>query len=142
MEEMKYGVAWNDSYKLGAEKVDAQHKKLFELVSDLVDACLSGSEIEKVKETLDFLVNYTVQHFTEEEALQVLCGFPDYERHKTLHEDFKVTVGELVKEFNESGSSMELSNSMNKIVVRWLINHIRVEDKKIGRHIEKTGYKI
>ena len=141
MGEMKHGIAWNDSYKLGENKVDSQHRKLFELLSTLVGACAEGTEVEKVKETLDFLVNYTVQHFIDEEALQLLCGYPDYERHRKLHEDFKVTVGELVRQFNESGSSLELSNNLNRIVVRWLINHIQGEDKKIGKHIVETGYK-
>jgi len=142
MGEMKYGIAWSDSYKLGEENVDSQHRKLFELLSDLVAACMDGSELEKVKETLDFLVGYTVQHFNDEEALQVMCGYPDYERHKQLHEDFKVTVGGLVKEFNESGSSTELSHDLNIIVVKWLVNHIQGEDKKIGKHIRESGYRI
>jgi len=129
------GIAWSDSYKLGNEKVDSQHRKLFQLLSGLVDSCEDGSNLEKVKEALDFLVNYTVHHFDDEEELQLACGFPEYENHKKIHEAFKVTVGELVSKFNESGSSEELSTAISKIVVKWLVRHIQGEDKKISAYL-------
>ena len=132
---LEYGVAWNDNFKLGNEQVDAQHKRLFELVSDLVSSCISGTDTDHLQETLDFLVGYTVQHFHDEEALQIQFHYPEYERHKQLHEDFKVTVGELVQKFAQNASSAELSSNVNKIVVKWLVNHILKEDKRIGKHI-------
>lgn len=133
------GIKWNDSYALGNEKVDSQHKQLFELLSGLVDSCKDGTELTKIQEALDFLVNYAVSHFNDEEALQIECGYPDYERHKKLHEDFKVTVTGLVKRFVLSGSSTELSSELNKIVVKWLISHIQGEDLKIGAHIRSVA---
>jgi len=138
MREQRYGIAWDDKLKMGNEQVDTQHKRLFELVNELVGQCMDGSNAEKLKETLDFLVNYTVYHFYDEESLQVQYSFPEYKRHKQLHEDFKETVGGLVQRFAESGSSEELSNDVNKIVVRWLVGHIQKEDKKIGEHIRRV----
>jgi len=134
-----HGVAWSENYSLGNEQLDVQHKQLFEFVSNLVSACIDGSSTEKLSETLDFLVNYAVRHFSDEEALQVQHSFPDYEKHKKMHDDFKVTVLELVDRFNNSASPTELNNDINKIVVRWLVNHIQREDKKIGDHIKRTS---
>jgi len=139
MNGIKYGLAWSKDFELGYGQVDSQHRRLFELVSELVSACMDGSDTQKLRETLDFLVKYTVQHFTDEEALQLRCNYPGYERHKQLHEDFKVTVGELVYEFDRYGSTIELSNNVNKIVVKWLINHIQREDKRIGDHLHSLG---
>jgi hemerythrin len=133
--EESYGLAWKDDFNLGHEWVDMQHRRLFELVGSLVESCSDGSDTIKLKGTLDFLVNYTVQHFNDEEALQIKFNYPGYERHKRLHEDFKTTVGGLVEKFTAGGSSAELSSDVNKIIVRWLINHIQREDKKIGEHI-------
>jgi len=139
MRDNSYGVAWSEKFKLGCEQVDVQHRRLFELVGNLVRACTEGYDTSILNETLDFLINYTVQHFEDEEALQLEVNYPDYENHKQIHEDFKVTVGELVHEFEENGSTMELSSNVNKIVVRWLVNHIQREDKKIGEHIRSLG---
>ena len=134
----KYGIAWNNIYNLGNERVDKQHKRLFELLSDLVDQCTEGCSTEYLKETLDFMVEYTVKHFYEEEALQVRYNFPDYKRHKRLHEDFKLVVGALVQKFVENGSTLELSNNLNRVIVRWMVEHIQQEDRKIGIHIRNV----
>ena len=139
MNEKNQGVAWNDSYRFGNEQVDLQHKKIFELASGLLKACLEGKDTAKLRLTLSFLVNYTIQHFLFEEELQVKYNYPEYDRHKQLHEDFKQTVGELVGRFNQNGSSDELSGDVNRIVARWLVDHILREDKKIGQHIQKVS---
>jgi len=139
--EKDQGVAWNDSYRVGNEQVDLQHKKLFELVGGILNACLEGRDTAKLRETLSFLVNYTIRHFLFEEELQLKHKYPDYDRHKQLHEDFKKTVGDLVEKFNKNGSSTELSADVNKIIVSWLVNHIQQEDKKIGAHLRNASGK-
>ena len=137
--EIAQGLAWKDEFNLGHDWVDMQHRRLFELVNGLVASCADGTDVIKLKGTLDFLVNYTVQHFEDEEALQLKCNYPGYENHKRIHEEFKVTVGGLVEKFTAGGSSAELSSDVNKIVVRWLVNHIQREDKKIGDHIKSQA---
>jgi len=132
------GLAWSDIYKTGHENVDDQHKRIFKLLSDLVAACEDGSGDERLKETIEFLVNYTVEHFYDEESVQVQWNFPEYRQHKQLHEDFKATVVGIVGKYNESGSSEELNSDVNKIIVKWIVNHIQKEDKKIGEHIRRT----
>jgi len=138
MSEIIYGIAWSDDYKLGNTQVDAQHRRLFELVSDVVGSCVEGHGKDKMKETLDFLVNYTVQHFLDEEALQLQYHYPGYVAHRQLHEDFKHTVGLLVRDYQKTGSSEDLCVNLNKTVVRWLINHIQREDRKIAEHIRNV----
>lgn len=137
MSDIQYGVAWQDSFRLGNEMVDAQHFQIFQLLSELVGSCIDGSDVGRLKSTLDFLVDYTVRHFQEEESLQIQCGYPDYARHKQLHEAFIVEVSKIVERFEKDGSSTALSRDLNKIVIHWLINHIMQEDKKIGEHLRK-----
>ena len=138
MANLKYGLAWDKKYEIGCGHVDAQHYRMFELVSDLVSACMDGSATEKLRSTIDFLVEYTVKHFYDEESVQVQWSYPEYERHKKLHDDFKETVTGIVEKYNQNGSSEELSNDVNRVVVRWLIDHIQKEDKKIGDHIRSV----
>ena len=140
MGKISEGLAWDDSFKLGHHRVDMQHRRLFELLSEVINSCITnGTDTAKVKEALDFLVTYTVQHFDDEEALQLEHSFPGYEKHKQLHEDFKTTVGELVQKFTETGSSEELGSELNRVVVKWLLGHIQNEDQKIGAHMRQIG---
>jgi len=116
-----------------------QHKKIFELTTDLINTCEDGSSRENVRETLDFLIDYAARHFTDEENLQLEINYPGYGRHKKMHEEFKLRVSELVQRFIMKGSSDDLSNEVNNFLVRWLVNHIQKEDKKIGLYKQKQA---
>jgi len=131
------GLKWDDYYSLENEEIDKQHRGLFDLVNSLIISCDEGKDTEKIKETLLFLVNYTLQHFNDEEALQKECNYPEYENHKKLHDDFKAVVVNLVQRFSQTGSSVDLSKDVKKIVIKWLVKHIMNEDKKIGRHMKE-----
>ena len=131
----QFVIAWSEDYELGNSFVDAQHKKLFELVGSIGKTCSEGGDFNTLSDTLDFLLQYTVQHFSDEEALQIKHGFPEYEYHKKLHEEFETIVSEKVAEFKEKGSTKDLSDTVNEFVIEWLVNHILKEDMKIGEYI-------
>ena len=135
MSDKNYGSAWSVDFELGHELVDAQHRRLFELINQLLKACTDGYDTKVLKVSIDYLVNYTVQHFRDEEALLLEVSFHGYERHKQLHEGFKVSIAEIVQKFDINDSTTELSKNLNRIFVRWLINHIQREDRKIIEHI-------
>ena len=138
---VKHGIAWNEGLALGDENVDSQHHQIFGMVSGLVAACAEGTDTLKIKESLDFLVNYTLQHLSDEEELMLRQNYPGYKNHKQMHEQFKNTVGTLVQRFETSGSSAELSNDLIRTVVRWLTTHIMHEDRKIVAHIRSMTIK-
>ena len=135
--KLKHGIAWDDGLLTGNALVDMQHQRIFKRLSDLVQACEDGSDIEKLQDTLGYLVNHTVRHFVDEEALLIEHEYPDYEFHKNEHEAFRDEVTDLVRRFKASGSSAKLSNDVNKSVVRWLVNHIQTEDKIVSEYIRK-----
>jgi len=132
----QFVVEWSEDYELGNSFVDSQHKRLFELAGNIGQACLDGEDKSALCETLDFLLQYTVQHFSDEEALQIKYSFPEYEYHKKLHDEFEATVSEKVLEFKEKGSTKDLSDTVNEFVVAWLVNHILKEDMKIKAYIK------
>ena len=133
-------IPWTEEYELGNDFVDSQHKRLFELVNNIGKSCLDGEDINTLSKTLDFLLQYTVQHFSDEESLQIKYDFPEYEYHKKLHEEFEVVVSEKVAEFKETGSTEDLIETVNELIITWLVNHILKEDMKIGEHIKIHNY--
>ena len=132
----QFVIAWSEEYELGNDFVDSQHKRLFELVGNIGKHCVEGGDLNTLSETLDFLLQYTVQHFHDEESLQIKYNFPEYEYHKKLHEEFEATVSEKVAEFKEKGSTKDLIDTVNEVVIEWLVNHILKEDMKIGAYIK------
>jgi hemerythrin-like metal-binding protein len=130
-----HGVAWNPNLATGHEKIDTQHKQLFKLTSDLVEACEKGSDIMTVGRTLDFLASYTVSHFADEEKLMEIHHYPGYSEHKKKHDDFKQTVTGLIESYKSTGITSDLSNAVNTVVIRWLTTHISQVDRKLADYI-------
>ena len=141
MSEWTHGVAWSPDLETGNDAIDSQHKELFKLTSDLVEACENNKGQEVLGNTLNFLASYTVKHFADEEALQTANNYPDYENHKKIHEDFKAKVVELIHQYQKDSKSVDLRAQINTTIVRWLLTHIKKEDFKIAEHIRKTGGK-
>ena len=134
--EWGHGLAWSSEFETGYNDIDEQHKKLFKLTSDLIESCQNKEKVS-IDKTLMFLVNYTVEHFAEEEKISQLFKYPNFEAHKKMHENFKTTVTGYVEQYNKDGDSDELFSVVNKIIVAWLMKHLQGEDFKIAQHIKQ-----
>jgi len=128
-------MEWHDSYCIGVENIDAQHKKLFEVVSRLQKA-LSSSEVSKeVVGTLIFLVKYTKEHFADEEELMEAIAYPGLAAQRKLH-------SKLITEVDAAIAAVKQRRPIDiyKLVdflIDWLVNHVEREDRKIGDFIAK-----
>jgi hemerythrin len=130
---------WDTSLETGNEAIDTQHKALIKAINNLLEACSQGQGRNKIEETLVFLNNYIAIHFRDEEQLQMKSNYPDYANHKKFHEEFKQTVQQIIQEYKSSGATFDLLSKVNSSIAFWLINHIKVEDKKVAAHIKSVG---
>jgi len=128
-------IAWSKELEIGNETIDMQHKKLIEKFNVLMSACADGRGRDELESSLDFLCEYTVQHFSDEEALQRKINYPEYEKHKQLHDDFKVRVTNLVDQFKQEGPSSAIVIRLSTDVGEWLIKHIKREDAKFASYL-------
>ena len=129
-------LTWKKKFEIGDQTIDMQHKKLVETYNALVSACNSGRGRKKLEGTLDFLCEYTVQHFHDEEILMRQLDYPEFLKHKELHDDFKTTATNLATRFKEEGPSIAVLVALNTDVGEWLVKHIVDEDKKIESYIK------
>ena len=127
-------ITWSEELEVGAEIMDTQHKALIEKYNVVISACDAGRGQEELEDALSFLCDYTVKHFSHEEALQRQMSYPEYSRHKQLHEDFKATVADLAAQFKQNGPSSAILEKFNTDVGEWLINHIKGEDTKVASY--------
>jgi hemerythrin len=118
---------WSTQYETGILLVDSQHKKLVDAINDLHDAMKEGKGKDKIEKTLDFLVDYTVLHFSAEEKLMQQKNYPDYSNHKKVHDKLVTEVKDIkTKYLAGKVLPMEVSTFMSD----WLKNHILGTDKK------------
>ena len=69
-------ITFDRSLVTGNEMIDTQHRELIGRVNRLAEECVPGTEKRTAVGTLDFLLDYTDYHFTEEETLQKKSGYP------------------------------------------------------------------
>jgi hemerythrin len=128
--------SWDKSFETQNALIDEQHQKLFDALNGFLRVSGEKKSREEVKKSLDFLNDYTIKHFFDEEQLQKQYGYPDHPNHHELHEDLKKTVRELQHDFILNGISDKLIGDVEKKVGDWLVAHIKTQDVKIGAHIK------
>lgn len=128
-----------EGYEIGIESIDKEHKEMIDAFEELYNRMHKGQGHNYYNELLEFLDKYIDSHFQNEENLQEEIGYPDLEEHKKLHDSFKNTI----KSIEEKHSDKEVTNrdlvEINLTIKEWLVNHILVEDKKIGEFANKNS---
>jgi hemerythrin len=127
---------WNSSFETGHEVIDTQHKQLFAAVNSLINTCRSGKGTEELEKSLNFLNDYTIKHFFDEEQVQKHYNYPDYLNHKKLHENFKAMVRDLKVKMIMKGPSEELVKEVQTKIGDWLVTHIKGQDLKLAAYIK------
>lgn len=129
-------MKWTDDLAIGVDKIDQEHKGLIDAVNALFDACSKGLGRKKIGETLQYLKQYVVTHFSDEETIQREAEYPAYPAHKKMHDAFVKDVLKYEERFDREGPTIALVADFNMFVSNWLIHHISIEDKKIGAWIQ------
>jgi hemerythrin-like metal-binding protein len=124
---------WNDSYSVGQADIDAQHKQLFAVIDELQGAMKTGQSKAILGRTLDKLVDYTVKHFSFEQALLAQKGYRESAAHKSVHDQFTARIRKFQVENNSGalGVSVELMDVLRK----WLAEHIQGSDMKYAKEL-------
>lgn len=129
-------IQFDNSLKTGNELIDSQHQELIARVNKLTEECKPGTEKTVAAHTLGFLMDYTNEHFADEEKLQAEHGYPLLDAHKEQHASFVKAVEELEDMLvEEEGPSEAFVAAVKKNVVDWLLNHIMVWDKQVAQYV-------
>ena len=121
-------VSWKDEYSVGVEKIDRQHRHLFEIINKLIDHSGTSKDPELVSETLTEMLNYAKEHFTTEEELMQEYGYPEIEPHKEQHIYFFKTTAEL--SVNALNKQSMVASEIVEFLKMWLTLHILKCDMK------------
>ncbi|OEG00006.1 hemerythrin [Vulcanibacillus modesticaldus] len=132
-------LKWREDLAVGINKIDQQHKELFERTDQLLNACNLGKGREEVAKLIDFLLEYVVTHFKDEEQYQKKYGYPDYDNHKMLHDKFIDEVKNLKNKLDSEGSSIGLVIEINRKVIDWLVNHIGKVDRQLATFLKSKN---
>ncbi|MGE5412225.1 MAG: bacteriohemerythrin [Clostridiales bacterium] len=133
-------ITWTSNYNIGISEIDAQHKRLIEIIDEIYESVNSGKEKEVTHRIINELIDYYITHFSVEERIMSEHGYVSYISHTKEHNDFKIVIEGYRKEI-ESGQ-LVVSMEMVKYLKEWFIKHILVSDKLIGVFLKRKGIKI
>lgn len=130
-------LRWDDTYCTGIADVDAQHRGLFELVNELLEARNAGIDSDIIEPVLGRLVDYTVVHFAAEEAYFGEYDYLEADEHLQQHRDFVGKVALFQKELGlgEATLTMEVWDFLSS----WLLDHVLGFDRRFGRFMRDQG---
>lgn len=122
---------WKESYRIGVERIDAQHIELFRMADELLMAVASHADTQTYRRILSFLKEYVVYHFRDEEEYQQSVGYAGLKAHQREHQQFTQTVLEYEKKLIESNFALPDVKDLAGTVIAWLVYHVTDTDQKI-----------
>lgn len=130
-------MQWDESYSIGNEHIDKQHKEWIDYYNNLDKVMCSTNENERkeVKElVLEKMLDYSDVHFRYEEEYMRAIGYPDTDKHWRLHKTFRNEIYQISR--NQNNGSIVLNSEIMDIIKNWLLDHILKHDMAIRRFVE------
>jgi hemerythrin len=119
------------------EELEDQHHVLDELIDQMHNALSQRKGSRAVGEILDKLEDYSRVHFSIEESLMRILGYPDYEQHKGEHENLVAQLSELKEKV--AAGKQSVSFQLLHFLKRWLANHVATSDKSCHQFFAAVG---
>ena len=133
---MQKTYEWDPSLETGNKIIDAQHKSMIAALNNLISAYDHGKAPLEIQKTIDFLVEYIIKHFSDEEKLQEEHGYPDIIEHINGHIDLMNKVAALTKNLDNEGYSNEFVEHTIRFMTEWITQHIKGDDFKLAAYIK------
>lgn len=120
---------WNERYILNVPQMDREHRLLIESMNKFLEA-LNFNNQDQIKETFTQLIAYTEKHFTDEEVYMESIAYPEFFKHKGVHQELMTNLLAYQEKLNDDDiDKVEISNFLKD----WLAYHIVGQDKKYAK---------
>jgi hemerythrin len=123
---------WKKEYEIGIEKIDNEHKKIFEIANkgyELLENDFYLDKYDKIMDIVAELKEYAQFHFSEEEAYLASIGYKKLFTHKMQHDSFMEKVNNInLKEIDTNQDKYILE--ILDFIVKWIQEHILDKDKE------------
>ena len=130
-------LIWHDSFEIGLDFIDRDHRKLFKIIRDTKQAI----EEDNCNECIALLTSFLEEakdHFYREEQLLFETGYPDLEDHRVYHKRLliKTVAARQICEGVKAGRDLkECFDGM----VEFFIDDVMREDIKFKPYLENAG---
>ncbi len=130
-------VLWSESYSVGNAAIDADHQRLLALFNDFSNAVNGDKGELAIRSVLDELRDYAHDHFRREESLMLEHRYPDYHRHKRMHDTFERQIADVASHLDMGSGDM--CAFLLSFLAKWLTGHILSADQQFGVFLAERG---
>lgn len=130
--------------EVGIAEINKQHLRLAsyavefsQIVEELSSREPTNQDWRRIDALLSKVMRYVATHFAEEEALMREHGYPAYEGHKKLHDDFTAEMIKMQGEINNR--NIRFKKKMSSLLWDWLYHHINEVDYQYREFFQQKG---
>ena len=127
--------SWSKELSVHNEAIDEQHKKLFEIAGRAYALTNKKATKEEIITILRELLNYTQEHFKDEEAYMESIYYPRLIQHKERHREI---IRDMTSAVMQIRNVDDLKEQLAIIAKKWLLEHIIREDMQIEKFRRST----
>ncbi|RAO76612.1 bacteriohemerythrin [Dyella jiangningensis] len=117
-------IEWQDDLDTGIEVIDNQHRRMVAMANAVCEAQRTGDQAT-IAEVLEELLDYTLSHFTFEEALMEDAGYAFVDAHKRVHQVYADRIEAYRGRFR---AGEDIAEELRMMLIGWLFQHIRNDD--------------
>jgi hemerythrin len=132
-------LQWAKHLSVGVAEIDGQHQLLIEKFNVFMAACKEQRGNDEVYRLFSFLDAYVLSHFADEERLMQQINYPVFNNHREKHLEFRSKVSSFKERLTSEGPHELLIASAGLLMTGWLIEHISVMDRAIGKFVTEQG---
>ena len=120
---------------IGIPELDQEHLKLFQLINEAVESMKQPSTDKSAlaKHLLSGLKEYTLTHFSHEEAYMEKIHDPELPMQKKEHAKFITKINSYSLENCTNENAEQIMQDLCSFLIRWLYHHILSSDIMIGK---------
>ena len=130
-------IVWDARFNIQVEAIDAQHRRLVDLMNHLIDIQGQETSDDDIIDILGALTNYLGDHFETEEQMMIEHGYPELESHREEHQAFVTQTAYFIATFRDSGAS--LKRDILLFLKDWLVDHIIKTDAAFGAFLKDNS---
>ena len=130
-------IKWRDSFSVGVELFDNEHKMLVDIINEMFVIVRDKKGLDHLPVQINKLIQYTQEHFADEEEAMAKVDYPALEAHKAAHAKLlhDVTV---FKQRAENGDEQVITTFYH-FLRDWLLTHIVEEDMHYKPFLEESS---
>ena len=132
---MKNNLPQSESYQVGDELLDAQHKVILSYMAKIRACFLTEKNDQDLLTLMDRLDTFCKLHLWDEERVMEEMQFPGIEEHQVQHALFLSHLENFTGRYDELNVAKKI-DELN-FLKAWFLEHIEVSDRKYAEFNKK-----